>query len=711
MSSKEGSTARPYAAFTLALILIAGAGVRLHGITREAVWWDEFTSLMHIHPPVAWEQSPDYPRWNQVVIRETAPSLFAFWKNNRQLDPATMPLYYTFEYAWNRYVSRSIPAMRVLSILIGVLIIPVVYLLGRDLFGKNAGLIAALCLALSPIHRQFAQEIRMYGMMTLLSALSAYSFFHVLRGDGRRWWVLHAVVNLGLFWTHPFAILLPAVEGAFWLMFHPGQYRRLACWIAMNAVIALPSAIYMATIRFWSQGTTGDWMRLPTLIEFASDLFADDCIGLTYQLRQTPALWSHVVSMDAAKAIVGARFLIGRWAVVFFLLCTIWLCAYGIWRARKANATRDWPWNWSFFLAFWWLLPPIALYLLSVLYRPCIMPRYTLPSSLGLYLILGGAIAAVRWRVLRAAFVGLLVLFYGYQQSIILGEPQHTDWKASSEYVRAAAQPKDVVLVHNWLWKRVFAYNLGPVPNVISYSKTFDVLAELAAFSLSLPRENPAWAYLIVQTDYFESGGCRALESELAARGLSYELHEFGGMQHVLVYRVARMSAAPSAVLPPLSEDAPVEFSDLSLEFWRVQDFDSAIAAAKRAAEINPKYPRAYSYLGMALKEKGDTPAAIDAFRQAVALNPFDYPWSVVNLGQLLTDSGRFDEAVETLNTALSVLPNDSWAHACLGYALLGKGDVDSAVAMFRKAVELDPADARPKKGLDEALARAGAPK
>lgn len=711
MSSRESVNGRFYAAMALALIMVAGAGLRLHGITREAVWWDEFTSLMHLAPPAAWEQSPDYPRWNQVVIRETAPSLFAFWKNNRQLDPATMPLYYTFEYAWNRFVSRSVPVMRLLSILIGLLIIPVVYLFGKDLFGRNAGLIAALCLALSPIHRQFAQEIRMYGMMTLLSGLSAYTFFHLIRGDGKRWWVAHALANLGLFWTHPFAALLPGVEGAFWLFFYPRQFRVLARWIVMNAVLVLPSVIYMASIRFWSQDTTGSWMRLPTLIEFAGDLFADDCVGLTYQLRQTPALWSHFVGPGAAKAIVAARMLVGRWGVVAFLACAIGLCIHSVWKGRRANAEEKPAWKWSFFVVWWWLLPPVGLYLLSLVLRPCIMPRYTLPSSLGLYLILGGAIAAIPWRVARGGVVCALVLFYGYQQSIILGEPQHTDWKGAAEYVSAAAKPKDVVLVHNWLWKRVFAYNMGPFPNVMSYSKTFDVLAELAKFSLSLPGETPGTAYVVMQTDYFEAGGCRPLESELAARGLACELHEFGGMQHVLVYRVSRMNAAEATSTVPLSEDAPTEFSDLSLEFWRVKDYDNAIAAAKRAAEINPACPRAYSYLGMALKEKGETQAAIEAFTKAVALNPFDYPWSTVNLGQLLTEGGHYDEAIVTLNTALSVLPNDSWTHACLGYAYLGKGDLQTALDMFRKAVELDPGDFRPRKGLEEAQSRAEAGK
>ena len=144
------------------LILLAGAGLRSWHLDRESIWWDEFTSVVHLDPPSAWQASPDFTRWNQSVIRDTAPSLLAFWKQNRSMDPATMPMYYTFEYLWTRYVSNDFDTLRCLSVFISLLVLPVGYMLGRTFFGRSAGLIVMLCLALSPVHWQFARESANY---------------------------------------------------------------------------------------------------------------------------------------------------------------------------------------------------------------------------------------------------------------------------------------------------------------------------------------------------------------------------------------------------------------------------------------------------------------------------------------------------------------------------------------------------------------------
>ncbi len=192
---------RPLHALLFALILLAGLLPRIYGLERESIWWDEFTSVVHLEPPSAWSADPQFVRWNQMVIRDTAPTLLGFWRQNRSMDPATMPLYYTFEYLWSRHVSNDFDTQRWLSIFIGMLLLPAAYLLGRLFFGPGGGLVVMLCVALSPIHIQFSREIRMYGLMTVLAAVSVYSHARLVGGGGRRWWILHGLNNMVLFWT------------------------------------------------------------------------------------------------------------------------------------------------------------------------------------------------------------------------------------------------------------------------------------------------------------------------------------------------------------------------------------------------------------------------------------------------------------------------------------------------------------------------------
>lgn len=696
-------------------IVIVGLCVRLYGIYSESIWWDEFTSVMHLAPVSAWEEHAEYTRWNQTVIRETAPTLLGFLAANRTLDPATMPLYYVLEYTWHKFVGRDAGTLRLLSVIVSVLTIFFLFVFARELFGPVAGLVAAFCLALSPIHRQFAQEIRMYAPMTLLALLSAYTFFRLHSERTSRWWVLHGAANLLLFWTHPFALLLPFVEGLSWLLLRCGTLRGLANWAIMNAFLFVPTGIYMASIRFWSSDTTSSWLRLPQPLEFLGDLFADDCVGLTWQLAPLHMIWEPMkatwrlfVPEGVADIIVAPAILIGMVMAAGFIVAAGYLLIASIGRERGLAAVRG-----PVFLLLWWLLPAVVLYLLSAFWRPCMMPRYTVPSSLALYMILGGAAVHIRGTWLRRTSIMLLCAGFAYQQMLVLEGPRHPDWRGAAQQV-ISEDTDDVILVHNWLWKRVFAFNLGPTANVISYGDDFDSLAEEAAFllearllaRLSPDRERDVW--IVIKNDYFRTGPCVELENELGRRGIEFARSEFGGIEPILVYRLYRGPGFKTGVDLGLEIDdrTPRELGDLGLEFWREGEYDYCIQACQYALRINPSYARAYSYQGMALKEKGDVEGAVAMFEKAVELGPHDYPWDWANLGDLLTRLGRYDEALTVLAEAQRQLPADASVQTYIGQAEMGRGNLEAAVAAFNKAMTFDPGDHRPRAGLEEAQRR-----
>lgn len=723
---------RPLHAVLFALILLAGLLPRIYGLERESIWWDEFTSVVHLEPPSDWSADPQFVRWNQMVIRNTAPSLLGFWKQNRSMDPATMPLYYTFEYLWSRHVSNDFDTQRWLSIFIGMLLLPAAYLLGRMFFGPGGGLVVMLCVALSPIHIQFSREIRMYGLMTVLAAVSVYSYARIVGGGGRRWWVLHGLNNMVLFWTHPFAVLIPFTEFVFWALAFPRDWRRIGKWIGLHVLAVAPVAVYIASIRFWDQSSTDTWMRVPNLNELAGDLFADDAIGMTYQLNASEAFWNLFLVPEAAGAVAAFRWTVGTWYMAAVLLAVAWFFAKDLLRVRAAACAAGGcdappaadkgpagaPCRWKLFLLLWFLLPPLVLFAASYFWRPCMMPRYTLHCSLALYCILAGGVTALPWRSLRAGAVGLLLCFYGYQLSLMLPEPQHPDWRSAIADIKAEGKTDDFILVHNWLWKRVFAYNLGPVPNLVDYGSGWDVLAEKAAFltDLNLPSTvapgERRGVWVTAQTDYYARGPLADLERELKLRGLSFDYREFGGIQHVCLYRVRR---EPGAVMPPgtadaLSGEPAREFGDLSLEFWRAGEYENAVAAARKAQAITPGFARAWSYEGMAQKELGRNEEALAAFQKAVSLDFHDYPWSHVNIAMLLLDMDRYQEALDASLRALQLLPNDAWAHACLGRAYHGLGRVDDAIAALEKAASLDPNDQRLRDLLQTARTGGGTP-
>ncbi|MFA7691667.1 MAG: tetratricopeptide repeat protein [Candidatus Hydrogenedentes bacterium] len=701
-----------------ALIFLLAVALRVINITEESVWWDEFATVAFLKAPVEYESSPYFERWNQEVIRADSPTFDIFLKQNRLVDPAAMPLYLMMEYYWNRWVHASPLALRFLSIFLGLLILPLLYLLGVYLFDRKVALIAMFCLALSPIHVQFSQEIRMYGLMTLLALAAVYAFCRLYTEEEKkyRWWFLYGLSILLLSWTHPFSLLLPVVMGLFWIMSRPRDFWRAFKWGALTAVLVLPAVLWVLAIQFWGQESTDTWLRLATVRELIHDIFTDDAIGTTFQLNASSYALEALVGHRAGLLIASWRWPIGDLMLVATMVSVagLWVLALYRWyqarrRSEKVETSVRRREIFQFFLSLWLILPPLILFVISLLWRPCLQPRYTVHASLALYLLLGCAIVALPWRRLRITAIVLLVLFYGYQQMLMQGEAQHPNWLGASQEIRDNANEDDLILAHNWLWKRVFVYNLGPLPNIVCYGSTYEILAEKTAFFLdpSFPLRSRAAktpsVWVVIQTDYFTEGTIKGFEDALAERGLAYTPMIFGGIQRVILYRVQRSSRTPAyAPLEPADSEAPKEFAELSLEYWRAALFDGAVAAAQNALRINPEYARAWSYLGMAYKEQNRQEEAMDAFSHAVAIDPHDYPWSLSNYGELLILSGRYSEAVDLMFQALELLPDDPWCLALLGRAQGFLKQYGAAHQSLSKAAQQGDTDIRIFQWLEE---------
>ena len=79
------------------------------------------------------------------------------------------PLYYFLLHGWIQLFGEGDAAVRALSGLFGVATLPVVWLAGRRLAGRQVAWIALLLLATSPFGIRFSTETRMYSLVTLLT--------------------------------------------------------------------------------------------------------------------------------------------------------------------------------------------------------------------------------------------------------------------------------------------------------------------------------------------------------------------------------------------------------------------------------------------------------------------------------------------------------------------------------------------------------------
>jgi tetratricopeptide (TPR) repeat protein len=698
------------------LIMLLALGLRLYNLHEEPVFLDAYTSVVHLEPPDAWQESPYYERWRMSVNHEARDGLLEYLKANRRFDPATMPMYYSLEYLWSRWVGRTIPVIRLLSVLLGMMILPVIYLFGRSLWGRHAGLVAMALTALSPVYCYYSREIRMYILLGLLALLSSYTFMQLWRDRRLRWWFLHGGCAFLLLWTHPFATLLPFAQGLFLLFFYWREFGRIVKWGFLQIFVAIPPLIYIASIRFWGKDQTS-FLMIPELRIFLGDLLADDAVNLTYQFVAMPAAWLHFVSEKTAQSIVRIANEAGYVLIALIIVSTGWLGLALTWKAfrrkekaESGEAAAHDSGKWYCYLLLWWLVPPLVLYAASVFWRPCIHPRYTVHCALALYLLLGGAAAMLPGRWTRRLAAAVLVGFFAFEQMYVFGSIQGPDWKSAAEYIHENAKEDDLIIHHDWFYTRAFIYNLGPTPQAVSFGRTYANMAEQAAFYLGLnkPSRGPeggiAEAWVVARTWGYKTAFASVMEEELAKRNLVFTKDTYMDRDMVHVYHVRRNpdGTPPIENAFPLHEDAPKEFTDLWVEFWRIPDYYLCVETAEKSLEIDPDWARGYSCLGMTLRELGRTDEALAAFQKAVEIAPSDYLWTHISIGMILTEKGRYDEAIASIQRGLDEDPAYAWAWTCLGKAYAKKGMYEKAVEAFERSIALDPNDLRSTTALEE---------
>jgi tetratricopeptide (TPR) repeat protein len=119
-------------------------------------------------------------------------------------------------------------------------------------------------------------------------------------------------------------------------------------------------------------------------------------------------------------------------------------------------------------------------------------------------------------------------------------------------------------------------------------------------------------------------------------------------------------------------------------------DAAGAVELYRRAREVDPFNQRIPLNLGLALNDAGDHAAAIDAYNAALAMDPAQ-PLTLVNLGIALGARSDLPGAIAAYRRAIALNPREPLAYFNLAAAYAGQAALDSALANFVRAAELDP--------------------
>ncbi|HRI87058.1 MAG TPA: glycosyltransferase family 39 protein [Candidatus Hydrogenedentes bacterium] len=361
----------------LGALLAVAVALRLHAIASESIWFDESITY-------TWLDSP---------------TIFEFFRGEAIRDPATVPIYYGVAYLWYHLGFTSIVGMRLLSVIAGTLGIMALYFFGRRLFGHIGGLTAAACMTFAKLQIYMSQEIRNYAFTLLFAIVAMYALNEAANRGRRNWWAVNIIASIAVALTHFFGLLLPFAQGVYLLASRPRQIK----WIAVWAAVQLP---FYALIPLWVNYVQSgqveaetqwiNWTPLSRAFDAYYFVFAGSLQDALDFVRRLP--WGIPV-----HHILGMAFLLAGAGYLAF-------CAYAV--RHKFRLPIGYEARTSFMLMCWLFVPPATLFLMGRLIRPCFVERYVLYSALPLFLVMGGAIAALPKRSLQYGALGLLLAVY-----------------------------------------------------------------------------------------------------------------------------------------------------------------------------------------------------------------------------------------------------------------------------------------------------------
>jgi uncharacterized membrane protein len=246
------------------VVLCMGMIARLYQPGYKVYWFDETMTSLRIsgytqaqlveavvnQPPMAageFLQRYQYPNRDRTWT-DTLDAL--------KTHPEHSPLYYVLARQWLQMVGHSVGGLRLLSVLFGLLTLPAVYWLGRELFAAaGAGWAIAAMVAGSPLHVLYAQEARQYSLWTLAIALSSAALLRAHRRNTTPAWSLYGLtLALGLY-SHIFHGLVAISHGLWLVAVERGQLSRK--WLAYGGSAALGLALFapwlVVLVNNWGQ--------------------------------------------------------------------------------------------------------------------------------------------------------------------------------------------------------------------------------------------------------------------------------------------------------------------------------------------------------------------------------------------------------------------------------------------------------------------------
>src|SRR5579884_1306472 len=317
------------------------------------------------------------------------------------------PLYYLLLHFWIQAFGASEAATHALSLLFGLLTVPVGMWSAWSLFGRRAGVMAGILFATNAWLTRYAQETRMYELMALLGLVATTAFIHAFVYRRRGYLIVFAVTEALMLYTHGW--------GTFF---------------GVGAVIAL--------IPVWRASDDRRGLVRDVVLAFAGAviLFIPWIPSFIFQATHTGAPW--LARPGFGAPILISRDLLGGYQVAVALLLAVVAGLLPIARRRHGNLGQR---------TTLWTLIVLALGTLAVAWlssqvTPAFISRYFAP-------VLAAILLLAAWGCARSGVIGwiaILASVYFVLNVSAYSQPNKSNMREVGGEMAPLLHPGDLVI-------------------------------------------------------------------------------------------------------------------------------------------------------------------------------------------------------------------------------------------------------------------------
>ncbi len=239
------------------LLVVLGAALRLFHLDYQSLWYDELHSMIPTAPEATVSSIIEYAKTDQ-------PPLFFLY------------LHFFFKvFGYNELMGR------LASAIIGILGIPAVYLLGKEVKNKEVGLFAAMLVSINYYQIYYSQDVRFYGLAFFTSALSFLFFVRVFKQPNISNAVLYVITTSALLYTHYYGIIIFVTQFILFiaLAIQKREFKFVVYGLVSGVTVALSFIPWLPTV-LQDSNIQSFWIQKPSWFFVARYFF--DYVGKDY---------------------------------------------------------------------------------------------------------------------------------------------------------------------------------------------------------------------------------------------------------------------------------------------------------------------------------------------------------------------------------------------------------------------------------------------